>query len=138
VRSDRPLEPDEPSRPEVLVVDDDRDTREAIRETLVEEGYTVSCAGNGREAMTMLESTLPDLLVLDLMMPELNGWQVLALLGERRLQLPVLVLTADRDAELKGPPESIAGCLAKPVNLVDLLRAVAMLTTGPVAWQDSP
>lgn len=118
-----------------MVVDDDRDTREAIRETLVEQGYSVSCAGNGREAMTMLESTVPDLLVLDLMMPDLNGWQVLDLLGQRQLQVPVLVLTADRDAQLSGPPQPIAGCLAKPVDLDELLSAVATLTTGHVPWQ---
>ncbi len=71
-------------RPNVLVVDDDDSIREVLAEVLREEGYDVSCAGNGEQALTELrEHGNPDLMLLDLMMPVMSGWELLELLQSR-------------------------------------------------------
>ena len=61
----------------LLVVDDDRDTRESLRAALEDHGYTVAVAANGAEAMHKLEERPPRLVLLDLMMPVVDGWEVL-------------------------------------------------------------
>ncbi|HEY2748522.1 MAG TPA: response regulator [Polyangia bacterium] len=61
----------------LLVVDDDRETREMLRTALEDEGYTVAVAANGAEAMHKLEERPPRLVLLDLMMPVVDGWEVL-------------------------------------------------------------
>ncbi len=61
----------------LLVVDDDRDTRETLRTALEDQGYTVAVAANGAEAMHKLEERPPRLVLLDLMMPIVDGWEVL-------------------------------------------------------------
>ncbi|HXU71841.1 MAG TPA: response regulator [Polyangia bacterium] len=61
----------------LLIVDDDRETREALRTALEDEGYTVAVAANGAEAMAKLEERPPRLVLLDLMMPIVDGWEVL-------------------------------------------------------------
>jgi len=81
----------------ILLVEDDRDSREALAFILEEAGHTVASAGNGREALELLdEDEPPDLILLDLMMPVMNGWEFL---GERKRRprlasIPVMVLTA--------------------------------------------
>ena len=70
----------------LLVVDDDRDTRESLRTALEDEGYTVAVAANGAEAMHKLEERPPRLVLLDLMMPVVDGWEVL----DRMRQNPAL------------------------------------------------
>lgn len=61
----------------LLVVDDDRDVREALRTALEDEGYTVAVAANGAEAIHKIEERRPRLVLLDLMMPVVDGWEVL-------------------------------------------------------------
>ena len=82
---------------EVLVVDDDAPTRELLRRTLVRAGWRVREAGGGREALAALERSTPALILLDLMMPEMDGFQLLEALrrgGERWREIPVVIVTA--------------------------------------------
>lgn len=65
------------NRYRLLVVDDDREIREALRSALEDEGFTVAVAANGAEALTKLEERRPRLVLLDLMMPIVDGWEVL-------------------------------------------------------------
>jgi CheY-like chemotaxis protein len=80
----------------VLVVEDDASTRGLMRRTLEQEGWTVSEAENGRVALERLPSTKPDLILLDLMMPEVDGFEFLDALrdGPERTHAPVVVITA--------------------------------------------
>ncbi len=110
--------------PYLLVVDDDPDIREAVRDVLVDEGYSVRLASNGREALnTLTESERPPCLVLlDLMMPIVSGEQVLEMLKRDGVlaRIPVVVLSASRT-----PTRGNAGLLGKPVDLEALLSMVA-------------
>ena len=82
--------------PLILVVDDDDDIREMIAETLVLDGYRVSTAPNGSVALEQAHVNRPDLIVLDLMMPVMNGWQFLEAQREdpELVTVPVVVVTA--------------------------------------------
>jgi CheY-like chemotaxis protein len=116
-----------PHRPSVLVVDDDDSIREVIAEVLRDEGYDVTCAGNGQQALGELrEHGHPDLMLLDLMMPVMSGWELLELLqaSPDLSKIPVIVVSA---MSAPGPCEH----LAKPIDLDRLLDAVSRLTATP-------
>ena len=84
--------------PKVMVVDDEESLLEAIRYALSREGIEVVTATDGGEAMRDFEAERPDLVVLDLMLPTLNGWDVCRRIRATS-QVPILMLTA-RDAEV--------------------------------------
>src|SRR5512140_1578984 len=90
--------------PEVLVVDDECDIREVVTEVLTLDGYRVSAAPNGKVALAQAREHRPDLIVLDLMMPVMSGWQFLAAQCEdpELASIPVLVVTADADPHVEG------------------------------------
>jgi DNA-binding response OmpR family regulator len=82
----------------VLVADDEKNILQLARMYLQAEGFTVETAGNGREALDKVKQAKPDLLVLDLMMPEIDGWEVCRRL-RKESDLPIIMLTA-RDGEI--------------------------------------
>src|SRR2546425_1279912 len=97
----------------VLVVDDDSDIREALCAVLMDEGYAVRSATNGAEALERIAEQHPDVLVLDLLMPVMNGWEVLQSLREASLSIPVIVISALAD---RSAPYQIA----KPISVDQL------------------
>ncbi len=82
--------------PTVLVADDEKNILQLARMYLQAEGFTVETAGNGREALDKVRTAKPDLLVLDLMMPEIDGWEVCRRL-RKESDLPIIMLTARGD-----------------------------------------
>lgn len=111
---------------EVLVVEDDFAIRETLRELLEDEGYHVVWASNGREALTQLRATRPSLILLDLMMPVMDGWEFRT--AQQRdptlAGIPVIVISADHALEHKVSSLEVEGWLAKPFELDALLAAV--------------
>ena len=107
----------------VLVVDDDPDILDALAEILEVEGYDVQRARNGREALQRLEQGLPDLVLLDLMMPVMDGWEFARSLAPGA-RPPIIVLSADRTVSVKAKEIGAHGGLAKPFELSELLAAV--------------
>jgi CheY-like chemotaxis protein len=108
----------------VLVVDDDDDIRENLVELLAGEGYEVTAAGDGRAALAEAGRSRPDVILLDLMMPVMSGWQFReAQLGDPALAgVPVVVLSA-MAADLE-----VEASLPKPFLVDDLLRLLERLT----------
>jgi CheY-like chemotaxis protein len=110
----------------VIVVEDDGDVREAISEILRENDYSVLDYGNGQEALACDRSSRPCVILLDMMMPVMDGWQFRAqqrndpMLGT----VPVVVLTAHADASRVAQELGAAAFLKKPVQLEALLGAV--------------
>jgi CheY-like chemotaxis protein len=106
----------------ILVVDDERDIRDAIAELLEDEGYEVQGAGDGAEALAKAKDCHPAVVLLDLMMPGMNGWEFRARQrGDPELSaIPVIVVSALG----KVPGVDAAGYLQKPFELDDLLSAV--------------
>jgi DNA-binding response OmpR family regulator len=78
----------------ILVVDDEENIRELYRDELAEEGYQVELADNGLHALLKFESFQPDLVTLDVMMPGMDGIEVLRRIREKNPSIPVLLLTA--------------------------------------------
>jgi DNA-binding response OmpR family regulator len=112
-------------RARVLVVDDDADIRGLLRELLERAGYEVVEAANGREGLRTLYSASPDLVFLDVSMPELDGWQTLERIRDIS-DVPVLMLTA-RAAELEKVRGLKAGAddyVTKPFGRQELLARV--------------
>ena len=113
----------------ILVVDDDRAVRESLRRSLSFNGYSVELAQDGREALDMIVSHRPDALVLDVMMPRLDGLEVCRLLRSSGDDLPILVLTA-RDSVSERVAGLDAGAddyLPKPFALEELLARMRAL-----------
>ena len=84
------------AKEKILVVDDEEDILELIRFNLVREGYKVLCAPSGEEAMNIAQSEIPDLMVLDLMLPGIDGLEVTRVLknDSRTMDIPIVMLTA--------------------------------------------
>ena len=106
----------------VLVVDDEVDIREAVAEVLADEGYEVHAAGDGAEALRKARSVHPSLVLLDLMMPGMNGWEFRAAQASdpELRQIPVVVLSAL--GKVAGLDAN--GYIQKPFDLDELLSAV--------------
>ncbi len=108
----------------VLVVDDDPDMRDAIRDALTDEGYEIAEAANGLEALDYLRAHPPPaLILLDWNMAPMNGSQFLAEATKDPVlaKIPVVLLTADVKAPEKANGNGIVGYLMKPVDLGPLL-----------------
>ena len=108
----------------VLIVDDDPDIRSIVRGILEPEGFEVSEAVDGQDALAQVSAAVPDLILLDLMMPGMNGSQFLAATGglPKLSEVPVIIVTAYEDETPQG--ERILGVLNKPFNTHHLIAVV--------------
>ncbi|CUR58280.1 two-component response regulator (YkoH) [metagenome] len=117
------------SRPRVLVVDDDRAVRDSLRRSLEFNGYEVVLAADGAEALVTLGVQHPDVVVIDVMMPRLDGIETTRALRAAGNDVPVLVLTA-RDAvgdRVEGLDAGADDYLTKPFALEELLARLRAL-----------
>lgn len=108
----------------ILVIDDDPSIRAVLNDVLTEEGYHVQTAANGAEGLLAIEQSAPALILLDMRMPVLNGWGLADLLRARGLSIPIVVMTAARDARTWAQEAGAIGYIAKPFDLTELLDAV--------------
>jgi CheY-like chemotaxis protein len=111
----------------VLVVDDDPSIRRMMMAALRREGYTFIEAANGKEALDQMRQSPPDVVILDLMMPIVSGWDVLReRAGDPQLQaIPVIVVSANRTAELASAiDKGICAFLPKPFDITVLSSLV--------------
>lgn len=115
--------------PRVLIVDDDEGVREFLREALAGEGYEVNEAVDGQDALDQLARSTPHVILLDLMMPRLDGWEFRAKQQTMGLamEVPIIVLSAGRRIE-EVDQLGAAAIIAKPFELHDLLTAVDSLS----------
>jgi two-component system chemotaxis response regulator CheY len=113
----------------ILVVDDDDAIRGVIAETLELEGYCVECAADGLQALAKVKAAVPDAIVLDLMMPVMDGWTFLEQCRRQHLcpGTPILVTSAVQKLETMAPTLQVTACLAKPFDLDDLIGTVERL-----------
>ncbi|HEY3611035.1 MAG TPA: response regulator transcription factor [Pseudonocardiaceae bacterium] len=122
----------------ILVVDDDRAVRESLRRSLQFNGYQVELAGDGHQALELVIAQRPDAMVLDVMMPRLDGLEVCRRLRGTGDDLPILVLTA-RDAvsdRVAGLDAGADDYLPKPFALEELLARLRALLRRAAAESD--
>jgi two-component system response regulator MprA len=126
------MAPDRARERLVLVVDDDPDILQTLALCLSSEGYGVLMASNGQEALEVLRQQKPACILLDLMMPVMDGWQFVNELDQRGWRkAPLLILSADRGVQGHANRLHADGYLAKPFDLDELLGKVSQLTGGP-------
>ena len=123
-------------QPVILIAEDNEDLQSLLRHALESDGYAVYIAADGQEALDQYDALSPDLLVLDIMMPRLSGFEVLrGLRGDaaRRQDVPVLVLTArsGEDDVLTGFELGVADYLIKPFVIGELRARVRALLARP-------
>ena len=120
----------------ILVVDDDRNTRMLLKAVLKAENYTVFTAENGEDAMDVMDKEHIDLVVLDIMMPKMDGYAFTRILRESNNNLPVLMLSAKQlpADKQKGFLVGTDDYMTKPIDEVEmLLRIKALLRRARIA-----
>lgn len=118
----------------ILVVDDEKNILRLLQVTLQQKGYTVITASNGHEALYKLKTQVPDLVILDVMMPHVDGFEVLRAMKEDACMsiIPVIMLTAKAQDEdvFKGWQSGVDCYLTKPFNPTELLTFVKRIFTA--------
>jgi CheY-like chemotaxis protein len=117
----------------VLVVDDDADCRTMLEHTLTFEGFRVVCACNGREALTLAHEQRPGVILLDLMMPVMSGYEF------RRNQqsdplladIPIVCISGTYNAEARARDIDAAACFTKPLQLDALVGTIRTMLASP-------
>jgi DNA-binding response OmpR family regulator len=117
----------------ILIVDDDPAILDLIAQLLADEGYAILTANGGQAAVDLAIQHLPRLILLDLMMPEMNGWQVVDVLKStsRTRAIPILLLSARRDMNITARELGVTDYLAKPFDLDELLGCVDRILKRP-------
>lgn len=110
----------------VLVVEDDDDVREALAALLEAHGYRVIEAENGRQALQRLQDAPVCLILLDLFMPDMNGWafRVEQVKDARLANIPVVVISADSAAAKRALSPGVVAVITKPVEFDQLLHII--------------
>jgi two-component system copper resistance phosphate regulon response regulator CusR len=113
----------------VLVVEDEKRIADFLQRGLESAGYTVDVAGNGRMALDLSQGTDYELVVLDMMLPDMDGLEVLARIRSRKSNVPVLILSArgNVDDRVKGLEAGADDYLVKPFAFVELLARIRVL-----------
>ena len=123
--------------PSVLIVDDDPGTRAFVRASLELEGFDVREAGSAAEGLAALEDEPPDLILLDVMMPQMDGWEMLRRVQEKHGvgEIPVVMFSGQVDERAAGDAEErgASGFIGKPFDPTQLVeRAKQILGTRPI------
>ena len=108
----------------ILIVEDDESLRQAITTMLEMDGYPVRSVSNGAEALEAIEEQAPSLVLLDMVMPVLDGREFAAALKARDIELPILVMSASHDPRKSAEEIRAAGAIAKPFDVQELLTKV--------------
>ncbi len=115
------------SRKKILVVDDDPDHQKLMNDALSPIGFTVFSANDGAQCLLMLAQCEPDLMLLDISMPHINGWSVLKQIQEKNLtSIPIIIVSANvfENQLLNEPPIKPIEYLLKPTNVSELLKRI--------------
>ncbi len=115
----------------ILVVDDDANVRESLTEVLKQEGFSVHSACDGREAVRQFLQGPPDLILLDINMPDLNGWQAFQIMVEMYPFVAVIVITARPGQGLRAAELGIDTLMEKPLDIPTLLSTIRRLISQP-------
>jgi CheY-like chemotaxis protein len=117
----------------VLAVEDDQTIRDLLIELLSGEGFEIQCAANGLEALAILGGWIPDVIILDLMMPVMDAevFREHQLKMQRAANVPIVVLSALNDVQDRAKALGAAGTIAKPFDLDSLVKMLREVVPAP-------
>jgi len=124
-------DPTTDSRRTILLVEDDPAVRESLRRVLEEHGWRIIAVDTGEVALEMLQRQTPDLMITDLCLSAVSGWDLLFHENLQRPRLPIFVITGLPLHELKGAARFAAECFQKPLDLETLVAAVRSYLVSP-------
>jgi CheY-like chemotaxis protein len=120
------------ARPDVLVVEDDADLAALVEMILTDAGFPVRRAADGRQALARVAEKMPGLVLLDMRMPVMNGWEFAREFCARHGRAaPIVVVTAAEDARRRAEEIGADGWLEKPFELEDIVRMAERFATAP-------
>ncbi len=109
----------------VLIIDDDRDLLELMAFVLMADGLVVRTATDGQEALDVIDQQMPNLILLDMKMPVMNGWEFAAEFHRRYDgRTPIVVVTAAEDVEKRAAEVGASGWISKPFDVNELVKTV--------------
>ena len=132
------LPSDDPGTKRILIVDDDDDLRDLLVLAVTRQGFQVALAASGEEALAASASSVPDLMLLDLMMPRLSGYEVLLRLQQgAAAAVPVVVMTGRykdaKTADMVRHESNVAAFLEKPIKIDEMCALLhRLLKTRPI------
>ncbi len=115
----------------VLVVDDDESILDMLRAVLSADGYSVQVAPDGAAALELVEKQPPAVVLLDMRLPKVNGWEFARRLRDRGLRVPIVAMTAGRDAPKAAREIEADEFLTKPFEIDELLEKVSRFRIQP-------
>jgi DNA-binding NtrC family response regulator len=117
----------------ILLADDDAAIRQTLGQVLNLEQYNVVFAATGREAAANFISHVPDLVLLDLNMPDRDGWEAFQLMNSTHPLVPVVIITARPHQSQRATEMGVAALLEKPLDIQLLLKTIRDLLAEPAA-----
>lgn len=123
----------------ILLVDDEKDLTRALSAILSQHHYTVDCANSGEDGLEYALSGIYDVIVLDVMMPKMNGFEVLKALRAKKIETPVLMLTAKSDVsdKIDGLNLGADDYITKPFDTQELLARIKALLRRSSQYKDN-
>ena len=117
-----------PEGKKILIVDDEQDIVETLKFILEAQGYTCFCAYNGEDGLNKAKEIMPDLIILDVMMPKINGYKISRLLkyDNKYKDIPIIMVTArsQEQDKLIGEETGVNEYISKPFELEEILAIV--------------
>ena len=115
----------------ILVVDDDPQIRESLRKVLSAEGYAVVLAADGREGIEKFDTEQIDLLLLDVSLPDISGWEVYGVVTALNPFVPIIIITGKNDQHELAGLSGVGALVEKPLNVPQLLQNIAEILVDP-------
>lgn len=119
----------------ILIVDDQKGVRRLLEELFKKEGWDVKVASDGQEAIGMVEERLPDIILMDVKMPNMNGLEASQLILQAHSQVPIIMMTAYGEIEIvkKALEAGVKKCISKPFDIIVLRDMVNNLINEQTA-----
>jgi two-component system response regulator (stage 0 sporulation protein F) len=119
----------------ILIVDDQKGVRRLLEELFKKDGWEVELAADGKEAVESADKFLPDIILMDMKMPNMNGLEASQIILKKYNNLDIIMMTAygEMDVVKEALDAGVKRCITKPFDIIDLRNTVNQMATGKVS-----
>ena len=119
----------------ILIVDDQKGVRRLLEELFKKDGWEVELAADGKEAVERADKFLPDIILMDMKMPNMNGLEASQIILKKYNNLDIIMMTAygEMDVVKDALDAGVKRCITKPFDIIDLRNTVNQMATGKVS-----